>query len=151
MSHSSEHELKPIDRYALWSMCGFLCLVVLFVFLSNPAPQDGASLELVESRSLIFKDGPSGTIVVINADTQEELLTLQTNEDGFTRTAVRALAYNRRLHDVEPEVPITLGKTAAGRIIIHDPSTDKSIRVGAFGELNAAQLNKLLETSIESS
>ncbi|NRA29182.1 MAG: hypothetical protein HRU11_02890 [Parvularculaceae bacterium] len=153
MSQNNVRHLNPSDQKGLISLGILLAIVLVMVFLTGPAEDDGFGTTLVESRSLIFEESRavSGSVNVINADTMEPLLTLTSGEGGFTRTALRALAYNRRLHDVAPNVPLILGKTDKGRIFIIDPSTDKSIAVSSFGQSNADQLQSLLSAPNTSS
>ena len=62
------------------------------------------------------------------------------------RTALRAMAYTRRLQGAGSGSPILLQKGADGRLILHDPVTAKEIGLNAFGESNLEQFAVLFDT-----
>lgn len=143
--------LKPIDRNGLILVGTFLAIVLVAVFVLPKPSVDVAALTFVEERSLVFTDLGDDRVEIRDASTNSPVLTLEANHGGFTRTALRAISYNRRLHQVAPDVPVVLGKTEKGRIFLIDPSTEKSIAVSSFGDSNADQLRLILSASSLSS
>ena len=91
--------------------------------------------------SLTFADRPDGAILVKN-DAYERVLPADTN--GFIRGAVRALAHERRVHEVGPEEPFVLVRERSGRLTLADPSTGAVIDLRAFGKDNALAFAALM-------
>ncbi|MEE4210950.1 MAG: photosynthetic complex assembly protein PuhC [Parvularcula sp.] len=99
---------------------------------------------LSEQRSLIFEDSVNGDIQVKDAASNLVIGQFGSGEGAFVRTAMRSLAYTRRLNGIGAEAPFVLGRTADGRTYLHDPSTGKSISLYAFGDANVDQFTHLL-------
>lgn len=90
---------------------------------------------------LTFADRADGAIVV-RTPTDEVVLPPDTN--GFVRGAVRALARERRVHEMGAEIPFTLVRERSGRLTLTDRETGSLIDLRAFGEDNALAFAALL-------
>lgn len=143
-----DNTLKRGERIALLSLAGIAMLSVVFVFgvrAVGGGPSAPTLPALVTERSLLFLDGQDGDILVDDALTGHHVVTIGTSDAGFVRTALRAVAYNRRLSGAGAETPLTLGEAADGRLFLHDPVTEKLIKLDAFGDGNTAQFAALLK------
>ena len=145
LPHSFEDKAAPWVALAL---AGLTALVFFVARQPGGAVASIPELEFAQSRLLVFADVAEGGIVVSDASTGVEVAQLGTGDGGFTRTALRALFYSRRLHEVGPLEPVLLARATDGRVILHDPSTDKTIALDAFGDPNAAQVAALLDTEV---
>lgn len=98
---------------------------------------------MVASRALVFSDRPDGGIGVYDAQHQQQLDAVS-GTGGFVRGAMRALARQRRLANVGPEVPFYLVKWSDGRLTLDDSSTRNHLELYAYGSENLASFEKLL-------
>lgn len=87
------------------------------------------------SRSLQFRDIPGGDILVLDANTGEQVARVQ-GEQGFVRGILRALNRSRKQHGLGPDGIFELGRFDDGRLIISDRSTGEYLDLGAFGPTN---------------
>lgn len=144
------HEIPALprsDRVPLTALGCLMALSVILVFTARFTGTETASAALpifAESRNVIFSDTAGGSVAVIDADTGEEIIVYGTGEGGFTRTALRALAYSRRLHEIGADEPFIVGRGVKGQILLHDPTTEKTVGIDAFGDVNAQQFARLL-------
>ncbi|MBC8089842.1 MAG: hypothetical protein H7Z40_21490 [Phycisphaerae bacterium] len=106
-----------------------------------------SSATAVASRALIFADQPDGSVSVFDLEHQQQLDALPTGNGGFVRGAMRALARQRRLANVGPEIPFYLVKWSDGRLTLHDSATANHLELEAFGSTNLAAFEKLLKGS----
>lgn len=102
-----------------------------------------SSAHLVASRALVFSDRPDGSIGVYDAQHHQPLDAIS-GTGGFVRGAIRALARQRRLANVGPEVPFYLVKWSDGRLTLDDSSTKSHLELEAYGNENLASFEKLL-------
>ncbi|MEO8333566.1 MAG: photosynthetic complex assembly protein PuhC [bacterium] len=98
---------------------------------------------IVNSRALVFSDRPDGSIGVVDA-TRHEVLPPIVGQGGFVRGSLRALARQRRLAAVGPEVPFYLIRWSDGRLTLDDSATHNHLELQAFGVDNAAAYVPLL-------
>ena len=102
-----------------------------------------SSAQVIASRALVFSDHPDGSIGVYDAQHQQQLDNVS-GTGGFVRGAMRALARQRRLAHVGPEVPFYLVKWSDGRLTLDDSSTKNHLELEAYGDANLASFEKLL-------
>lgn len=127
-------------------LAGFTLIVIVSArWPSDPEGTPEAISALQTSRQLIFADAEEGSIIVNDAETGALVNQFQPGENGFIRTALRALFYTRKMHGVAPTEPIVLARIADGQVYLYDPSTDKTINLDAFGGPNAAQFEALFK------
>ena len=136
-----------VPRIALILAGGFAVAVIALAAVARIANKgtlgEETHAQAVASRALVFSDHPDGSIGVYDAQHQVELSTL-TGTGGFVRGALRALARQRRLASVGPEVPFYLVKWSDGRLTLDDSSTHNHLELKAFGSENEAAFDKLL-------
>jgi putative photosynthetic complex assembly protein len=143
------HEIFPnggVPRGPLLAIGALLLatlLTVSAVRLSGmPIRQPDA--EPAVSRTLRFEDRPDGSVAVIEARENRELVRL-TGEQGFLRGALRALSRERAMRGLGPEHPFELIGRADGRLTLVDPATGERIDLESFGPTNAGVFARLLE------
>ena len=108
---------------------------------SEPVPEP----ELVRSLELVFRREADERILVVDADADRVLRTLEAGEGGFLRGALRPLERERRRHDVAFDTPFTLALHDDGSLVLQDPPTGMSLDVAAFGATSREQFLTLLD------
>lgn len=98
----------------------------------------------VASRALVFTDHPDGSIGVYDQANKQQLEALPGGGGGFVRGAMRALARQRRLAHVGPDVPFYLIKWSDGRLTLDDSTTGSHLELHAYGSANLASFEELL-------
>jgi putative photosynthetic complex assembly protein len=96
-----------------------------------------ADAATVWQRDLVFADGPQGSVIVKDAQSQTEIAQFE-GEQGFLRSTLRALVRERKRQNIGPDAPMQLLGRADGRLTLLDPSTQQRIDLEAFGPSNAA-------------
>lgn len=109
-------------------------------YAGAPLSDDAAPVSW--QRSLHFVDRPNGDIAVIDAASRLEVAQFQ-GEQGFVRGALRALARERRRHELGPEQPFELTGHVDGRVTLRDPATGMRLNLESFGPTNAAVFSRL--------
>ena len=95
-------------------------------------------------RLLRFADMDNGDIGVFNAQDGSELARFS-GEQGFMRGALRAMARERKRHDIGPMVPFELHARTDGRLTLIDPATHMRLDLESFGPTNAGLFAQLLQ------
>ena len=96
-----------------------------------------ADAATVWQRDLVFADGPQGSVIVKDAQSQTEIAQFE-GEQGFLRSTLRALVRERKRQNIGPDAPMQLLGRADGRLTLLDPSTQQRIDLEAFGPSNAS-------------
>ena len=96
-----------------------------------------ADAATVWQRDLVFADGPQGSVIVKDAQSQTEIAQFE-GEQGFLRSTLRALVRERKRQNIGPDAPMQLLGRADGRLTLLDPSTHQRIDLEAFGPSNAS-------------
>lgn len=99
----------------------------------------------VASRALVFADQPDGSVSVFDVQRGQVLTALPAGGGGFVRGALRALARQRRLAHVGPDVPFHLVRWSDGRLTLDDSTTGNHLELDAYGTTNLASFEKLLD------
>jgi len=95
-------------------------------------------------RLLRFADMDNGDIGVFNAQDGSELACFS-GEQGFMRGALRAMARERKRHDIGPMLPFELHARTDGRLTLIDPATHMRLDLESFGPTNAGLFAQLLQ------
>lgn len=122
--------------------------VVLFTAVSRLtgfATATVAEFEAEQTLMLNFTDEEDGAIGVFLAETGERLHTYPPETGGFVRTAMRALALDRRKLGVGQVPPVELVRTTENTFVLRDPATGKRVTLDAFGDDNEGQFTLLFE------
>lgn len=146
----SHHHLSPSERVPLLALLALVIISASTIFLGRITDQGlqvRTSPTMAETRMVLFLDDEGGIVSVLDAETRSPIAAYNSGEGAFARTALRALAYTRRLHGIGSDAPFLIARSEDGQIILHDPSTQKSIGVSAFGDSNVEQFARLLTSS----
>ena len=126
----------PLAVKLIASMLLFILLAVGFARWQGISDKQ-ADAATVWQRDLVFADGPQGTVIVKDAQSQIEIAQFE-GEQGFLRSTLRALVRERKRQSIGPDAPMRLLGRADGRLTLLDPSTQQRIDLEAFGPSNAA-------------
>jgi len=98
----------------------------------------------IQSTSLRFEDRPDGSIAVIAPRSGEVLGVIEPGTDGFIRTVLRSLAFDRQRHHIGSGPAFTLNKWSDRHATLDDPSTGRSVDLVAFGRTNMQAFSNLM-------
>ena len=120
-----------------WVLMG-LCLLLLAVFAIRYSGQDirQPDAPMVWKKSLRFADGARGEIVVVDANTDQQVAVFE-GEQGFLRGTLRALVRERKKRSIGADEAFELSGHADGQMILRDPATGETIHLASFGPSNA--------------
>lgn len=138
---------KYISKSALImtaSLMGFSLIVATTATLMDAGqarPAIPTVAESAERALLVFTDNADGGITVASPS---QRLVLEPNTGGFIRGVMRAMAFERRKHEIGPDHPFLLARTYEGRLVLADPATGAQVDLRAFGADNEAAFAALL-------
>jgi putative photosynthetic complex assembly protein len=98
----------------------------------------------VQSTSLRFEDRADGGIAVIAPSSGVVLGIIEPGTDGFIRTVLRSLAFDRQRHHIGSGPGFTLNTWSDRHATLDDPSTGRSIDLAAFGKTNMQAFSNLM-------
>jgi putative photosynthetic complex assembly protein len=148
-----QDKIEGIHKVPLF---GALGVAALALFVVAGAQFSGAekvtrSIGVPEQeRTLLFRDGASGKVIVRDAVTKKILATYGRGEGAFIRQSMRAMSHTRIQQKQEMGQPYRLVKTKSGKLSIVDPVTGKFIKLNAFGKVAMDGFLALLGDSAES-
>lgn len=96
---------------------------------------------------LRFEDRDDGAVAVLDAGSGEVVDVLAPGTNGFVRGVMRALARERRAHEIGPSPAFRLSSWEDGRLSLEDPSTGRRIELTAFGPTNRDAFARLLDVA----
>ncbi|MDX2013682.1 MAG: photosynthetic complex assembly protein PuhC [Myxococcaceae bacterium] len=145
--HVSHHHDQKIPRPVLIGAATLMALSLLFAGLSRqslkaelakprPAP--------VESVTLSFEDR-AGAVVVFDASSGRELVSLAPNSNGFVRGVLRGFFRERKLESLGRDASFVLAREVDGRLSLEDKQTGRRVDLNAFGPDNTAAFAQLLD------
>jgi putative photosynthetic complex assembly protein len=126
----------PLAVKLIGSMLLLILLAIGFARWQGIADKQ-ADAATVWQRDLVFADGPQGSVIVKDAQSQTEIAQFE-GEQGFLRSTLRALVRERKRQNIGPDAPMQLLGRADGRLTLLDPSTQQRIDLEAFGPSNAS-------------
>jgi putative photosynthetic complex assembly protein len=98
----------------------------------------------LSSLSLRFEDRPDGGISVIAPETGSVVGLIEAGSDGFVRTVLRSMAFDRQRRGIGAEPPFSIVKWPNGQSTLDDPQTGRRIDLAAFGAGNMHSFAKLM-------
>lgn len=90
----------------------------------------------VQSFSFRFEDNVDGGIAVIAPESGATLGVVPAGTDGFVRTVLRSLAFDRKRHGVGGGPGFIIARWPDGHATIDDPVTGRRVDLAAFGSVN---------------
>ncbi|MET0678251.1 MAG: photosynthetic complex assembly protein PuhC [Bradyrhizobium sp.] len=94
--------------------------------------------------ALRFEDRSDGGISVIAPETGAVVGTVEAGTDGFIRTVLRSMAFDRQRRGIGSAPPFKIVTWPNGRSTIDDPSTGRRIDLAAFGVANMQTFTRLM-------
>lgn len=130
-----------------WGLAALALVVLVVAWLSVQADPDASAPHGRPqiSRSLHFRDLAGGDILVVDANTGEQVARVQ-GEQGFIRGILRALNRSRKQRGLGPDGTFELSRFDDGRLTISDRSTGEYLDLGAFGPSNIAAFAPFIGT-----
>lgn len=105
---------------------------------------DMRAYSVVDRQAIHFEDRSDGAVVVHSTAAGGVVGVLDPGTNGFIRSVVRGLVRERRARGIGSEPPFYLTRWQDGRFSLEDPSTGRSVELGAFGPTNADAFAGLL-------
>jgi putative photosynthetic complex assembly protein len=147
--HVSHHHEQKIPRPVLIGAAALMLLSLVFAGVSRqslktelarprPAP--------LESVTLSFEDR-AGAVVVTDASSGRELVSLPPNSNGFVRGVLRGFFRERKLESLGRQASFVLAREADGRLSLEDTQTGRRVDLNAFGPDNTAAFAQLLDAA----
>ncbi len=97
-----------------------------------------------EALTFRFEDRADGGIAVIAPETGATLGVVPAGRDGFIRTVLRSLAFDRQRHGVGAGPAFIIAKWSDGHATIDDPETGRRVDLAAFGAANMQSFETLI-------
>lgn len=98
----------------------------------------------VHAVALRFEDRPGGGISVIAPETGSVVEVIEPGTDGFVRTALRSLAFDRQRRGIGSGPPFVIAKWPNGHATLDDPATGRRVDLVAFGTVNMQTFTRLM-------
>lgn len=152
MAHNHDN---MVPRTALAAACGLVVISLAFTSIARIAqlpPSASPALmraadhaAVVKTRSLRFTDRADGAVSIIDTATGKAAAIIEPGSNsGFIRGVMRGYGRERRMRGIGPNAPVTLTLWQDGQLSLTDPSTGRSVELGAFGGTNRAAFLALL-------
>ena len=152
MSHHDHAE--PIPRVPLLMIGGVVLLALALAASTSlglvardavpEASRAAAGTQASDTRSLFFRDGEDGAVLIDDAETGERVARVEPGTGGFIRSTVRGLVQVRRREGIGAATPFTLTAYDNGALAIGDPTTGETRELTGFGQDNSAAFAVLL-------
>jgi putative photosynthetic complex assembly protein len=98
----------------------------------------------LRSVPLRFEDRADGGISVIAPNSGAIIGVVPVGTDGFVRTALRSLAFDRERRGVGHGPAFLINKWPDGETTLDDPATGRRVTLGAFGDANLKAFTNLM-------
>lgn len=105
----------------------------------------------VATKDLRFEDRDDGAVIVLAADGARLVEVIEPGTNGFVRGVLRGLARERKRSELAQATPFRLTRWADGRLTVEDPSTGRSVDLGAFGPTNFSAFARILDAAEQKS
>ncbi len=138
---------KTIPRGAIlgaFALIMFALIAVSVARLTGIGTVHADHARAVQSTSLRFEDRPDGGIAVIAPDSGVVLGVIAPGTDGFIRTVLRSLAFDRQRYNIGSGPAFTLNKWSDRHATLDDPTTGRSIDLVAFGKTNMQAFSNVM-------
>jgi putative photosynthetic complex assembly protein len=99
---------------------------------------------VVAQRSLVFIDGPDGSVIVNDAASNARIAVLPAKSNAFIRTTMRGIAHAGSHEFAVENHAVVLTMWNDGRLTLDDPMSGRRLDLEAFGRDNAGAYAGLL-------
>ncbi len=141
------HQPERIPLPLLFGAAAMVSLSVVGVGVSQ-LTDIGRQLEpeqhIVASAKVVFADESDGGVGVYEFESGQTITIFPPETGGFVRTAMRAVAHERKVSGGSADAPFEIARTEKGRLLLTDTVTGKTIGLEAFGDINAGDFAQLL-------
>ncbi|MFK8051654.1 MAG: photosynthetic complex assembly protein PuhC [Woeseiaceae bacterium] len=104
--------------------------------------------QVVQSRTLQFRDAGDGSVIVFDMESGEALNTLAPGEGGFLRGTLRGLVRERKTAGADMAPGFELTQYSDGTVVLKDQATGREIDLRAFGAMNADNFLRYLRRDV---
>jgi putative photosynthetic complex assembly protein len=136
--------VPPGAIVAAAALIGFAILAASVSRLTGVGAVHTQYFSAVRTMSFRFEDRADGGISVIAPETGVTIGVVPAGTDGFVRTVLRSLAFDRRRHGVGPQPAFIIAKWSDGHSTIDDPATGRRVDLAAFGGANMQAFERLV-------
>ncbi|MGJ4952795.1 photosynthetic complex assembly protein PuhC [Bradyrhizobium sp. HKCCYLS20291] len=98
----------------------------------------------VQSVPLRFEDRADGGISVVAPDSGKVVGVVEAGSDGFLRTVLRSMAFDRQRHAIGSGPAFTINRWSDGRLSLDDPATGRRVDLAPFGADNKRRFTELM-------
>lgn len=141
---------KPFPRGALVGaamLVGFSIMVAAGARWTGYGTTQMPASTRVSTHELRFEDRDDGAVVVLDAQGLELVDVIEPGTNGFVRGVLRGLARDRKRSQFAQSEPFRLTRWADGRLTVEDPTTGRSVDLGAFGPANFSAFVRILDAA----
>jgi len=135
-----------IPRKVVGAMVGLalvsLALVAWARVTDQPMSAMPPAAEVVRERTIVLVGG-GAQAVTVRDETGAVLADMA--HGGFVTVIQNGLQRARRVHGVDPELPVRVVEYANGRLTVHDDITGWRVELGNFGGDNRAAFERLMD------
>jgi len=146
MSHAAQLPSNGIPRGILMgagALVVFALAITLFGRTSGVGDVHMPAATPYQVLHLKFFDGADGSVAIRNAGDGGLIYMIPPGTNGFTRSALRGFARERRRDGVDEAPPFTLTRWTNGTLSLQDEATGRRIDLDAFGPTQAEAFARL--------
>ncbi|MEL6298668.1 MAG: photosynthetic complex assembly protein PuhC [Pseudomonadota bacterium] len=142
--------LNPVLLWGPVPLAGFAIVAMTLVFVlmtgdtrSSVAEKAG---QQIAARTVAFNVATDGRSVTARDPADGQTLDVfRYGEHGLLATVLESLAFERARKRRPAESPFRLALSDTGRLTFHDPETDSTVLINAYGKKNVALISRLLK------
>jgi len=141
--------LNPVLLWGPVPMAGFLIvgLTLLFVLFTADTRDSVRAMsgEEIAARTIAFRIASDGrSVTAANPADGKTLSVFEYGEHGLLATVLEGLAFERARKRKPADSPYRLAMSDTGRLTFHDPETNSSVLINAYGKKNVQLIARLL-------
>jgi putative photosynthetic complex assembly protein len=134
--------IPPVIIKAMIGLAVATLAMVAWARLSDrPMAAVPPAAEIVRERTFSLIGGGAQAVTVLD---ENGTLLVSMDHGGFVTVIQNGLQRARRVHGIDPDLPIRVVEYANGRLTAHDDLTGYSVELGSFGGDNRAAFERLM-------
>lgn len=142
-THSQEKIPTPLLIGAA-ALMGLSVLGAVMARTTGIGAQQDTTAPVTERVSVRFIDAADGGVLALHQDTGVKIASFSPGHGGFVRSALRAVAFKRKVLGLGDTAPFEISRSSDGRMILSDPTSGEKIELAAFGGDNANDFAEIL-------